>query len=470
MKSNFSVSIPQKNSTVTFESISPEIPPARKTFTTKNKTEYFGMDELEEGDSPLSESQDVEDVYAASVIPPQLEKTKPRRNKSSRRSTTKDEVFHVAVTIPRAARHDACPAGFNVQGDLFKAWAYLNQDIEQARGAHITSQEVQRLDSEPGGPAKDHNEQQSTENEQQAHKSSTSYANKRQKPNPNTTNRIIQPVETNGTNNRGIFPHTEESSNHSKFPPSNEFASHLLPRVGEGAIDTPTSSPRYTRANEIQLGSPTGTNAQPAIIVCSDQGCAKRQFDARYLGQYCGIDFKDAKLQQQRDQYWLCPECAHKSAVLHGHNNPVAHGSITRLPKFGNKRLEDDFLRDFLRQLSGILTAYSARAASKSVVPNLQMPVWDNPCVRDEMLNPVAGRANPFVSHLRQLLDVPDGVTIKDKVDHYQLHGYRNSLWVRGVLVSLFSDAVFRQGSPFESDDILHQSLEYGKSRDIRLF
>jgi hypothetical protein len=175
-------------------------------------------------------------------------------------------------------------------------------------------------------------------------------------------------------------------------------------------------------------------------------------------------------IHQQKDQFCICPECAHKAAVLRSEHGPVVHGSITKLPKFGTRRLEDDFLRHFLLHLSGILMTYSAKAADNSTLPNSQVSVWDIPCVRDEVLSPGAGQVNRLVSQLRQLLDVPDGVTIKEEVDRHQLHDYRNSLWVRGVLVALFSHAVFSQKSPFESDDILHQSLEYGKLRTSNYF
>jgi hypothetical protein len=190
-------------------------------------------------------------------------------------STTKDEVSHVAVTIPRAARHDACPAAFNAQGDMHKAWAYLRKDIEQARAAHIAFQDVQRLYSKCVGPAKDQNGQLSVENKQQAHKGSTSSTKKRPKLNSNTEDRMIQAAKMNIINKCGISLPADDCNNHPGFPPSNEFASHLPPIAGEGAIDSPTSFPQYTRLNGMRPGLATGVNTQPTIIVCSDQGSQK---------------------------------------------------------------------------------------------------------------------------------------------------------------------------------------------------
>lgn len=155
--------------------------------------------------------------------------------------------------------------------------------------------------------------------------------------------------------------------------------------------------------------------------------------------------------------------CAHKSAVVNGHLSPDVHGSITRLPRFGNERLQDDALRERLRQLSGLLTNYMASANQKPTIPNTRTAIWDNNLVRDEILNSATGLSKSLVPLLRNLLNIPDGVSIKEKVTACELFEYRNPTWIRAILVSLFSKFVFHQSSPFEDDVLLLDSLEYSK-------
>lgn len=116
--------------------------------------------------------------------------------------------------------------------------------------------------------------------------------------------------------------------------------------------------------------------------------------------------------------------------------------------------------------MSGQLANYIATATNKSILPNARMSILDNVCVRDEILDPAAGPTKPIVPLLRNLLNVPDGVTIKEKAESCQLHEYRNSIWIRAVLVSVFSDVVFHYGSPFNDDLLLRESLQDSEYRN----
>lgn len=128
---------------------------------------------------------------------------------------------------------------------------------------------------------------------------------------------------------------------------------------------------------------------------------------------------------------------------------------------------EQPILTPCVCRLSGVLDNYSARASIKSAFPNAQISIWEQAWIQDEIRSPAAGleSTRPVLPVLRKLLDVPEGVLIKEKINTCQLYGYRNLIWIRAVLVSLVSEFVFNQGSPlesngFESDDSLRQCLE----------
>lgn len=444
---------------VVSDSVSPDAHASPTSVAREHQVDHVEMGEiLQDHNSQMSDSAKIGGVSPVSVPQERLKRPNKRIPAYEGPPTTREEVIRVSLAVhDMEARHTECPAGFDTLGRLRHSWGHLRKEIQQAKARQSASEAAKDVDPVQNDPLRDRSEQENSIN---GTSNSKKLRRRNQKREVQADEEQTFPTETTMYDSSQIGVTIDSQS---KARPSINSGNQILPRMVTTLNDCWSPALPHTNLDGQHSETASGARIQTVIITCSDEGCAKKQFDASYLDRYCGIDINEVKDRQQRDQIWLCPECAHKAAVLYGHNGPVVHGSMTRLPKFGDKPLEDGTLRDFLRPFSGLLTDYSAKATNKPTAPNLKVPIWDIPCVRDEVLSPAAGRVNNFVSQLRQLLDVPDGVTIKAKVDICRLFGYRNSLWARGILVSLFSDAVFHQGSPFESDDILHQSLQYGR-------
>jgi hypothetical protein len=463
----FMVSIPPTGSMVSFNSNSPEKTESPMAITREGQAEITAMEESQDHDSGLSELQGHEEASTMSTTLPQSENPETSKDKSTKQDwgpePSDDEVINVALTVyPMGNRFGACPWAFDTLGRLRHSWGRLRWIIQQAR----EDREIQEQDSTRTDLTNNQYQHLSAEKNQQtletvSRKPSRPKKRLSKKPRRSEVQTLLDDMGI-GSNTRLVETGQQPSARQEvvdSVDPSSSFDASILQN---SASASGGASGGAVGASRMHAG-PVSLHGRPETIVCSDQDCAKKHFNAEYLDRHCGIQLSDARDEQRRDRVWLCPECAHKAKTVQDYLSPVVHGSITRLPKFGNERLDDDVLRDPLRQLSGLLANYMATASNKPTLPNAWTSIWDNSCVHDEGLGSAAGPTKPIVPLLRKLLDVPEGVSVKEKVENCQLHEYRNSIWLRAILVSLFSDFVFHQGSPYDDDKLLHESLTYGK-------
>lgn len=113
---------------------------------------------------------------------------------------------------------------------------------------------------------------------------------------------------------------------------------------------------------------------------------------------------------------------------------------------------EDAEIREPLQALTGILQQYTgtttmARNHLSQINPHTS--ILDIPCIRGETLQST-GTAHNVIHILRHLLDVPEGVLIRNKVTETKLQHISCSVCIRGILSYLITNFIFNAGSPFE--------------------
>ncbi|EKD14088.1 uncharacterized protein L3040_007910 [Drepanopeziza brunnea f. sp. 'multigermtubi'] len=132
-------------------------------------------------------------------------------------------------------------------------------------------------------------------------------------------------------------------------------------------------------------------------------------------------------------------------------------------PRFGREWLDDDEIGEMLDKLSNYLMQYTAAACAHPWPPHGRMSFLDIPCIQDEGF---AGHA-PLLDALRSVLDVPAGVSVKEKIESMKL-APEKSMWIRSILLHLVSKFVFESGSPFEDARPWKEGLEFlGVSADM---
>jgi hypothetical protein len=215
-------------------------------------------------------------------------------------------------------------------------------------------------------------------------------------------------------------------------------------------------------------------------ILCSDIGCYKKWWGVEDLWNYCGIKLSDAQNSKRDFNCWFCPQCSNKARVLLQYElTNSASSSICRTPTAliqeglvhsgcPDNALwpEDGELREPLQHLTGMMQQYTGNttmARNKLSPINSQTRIIDIPCIRDETLDQSAGIANHATLIIRKLLDVSDGILIKDKIRQAKLQDTTCPIWIRGVLSFLVSEFVFHSGSPFEDAMLWKKTLADGK-------
>ncbi|KAI9046588.1 hypothetical protein LZ554_009332 [Drepanopeziza brunnea f. sp. 'monogermtubi'] len=132
-------------------------------------------------------------------------------------------------------------------------------------------------------------------------------------------------------------------------------------------------------------------------------------------------------------------------------------------PRFGKEWLDDDEIGEMLDKLSNYLMQYTAAACANPWPPHGRMSFLDIPCIQDEGF---AGHA-PLLDALRSLLDVPAGVSVKEKIESMKFPPEK-SMWIRSIPLHLVSKFVFESGSPFEDARPWKEGLEFlGVSADM---
>ncbi|KAH8781552.1 hypothetical protein F5882DRAFT_379597 [Hyaloscypha sp. PMI_1271] len=218
----------------------------------------------------------------------------------------------------------------------------------------------------------------------------------------------------------------------------------------------------------------TPTQQSPEEILCSDNDCFRGRWGAGDLLRFCGIRLCDAQETKRRFNCWFCPECANKARVLldvgptSSSSFSTSHNPTINVPGGPGNSVsdhgawpEDAEIREPLQALTGIMQQYTGTttmARNQLSLINPQTPILDIPCIRDETLHS-NGTAHNAIHILRQLLDVPEGVLIKQKVTEANLQDTTSSVWIRSILSFLITKFVFYSGSPFEDAMLWNKTL-----------
>ena len=200
-------------------------------------------------------------------------------------------------------------------------------------------------------------------------------------------------------------------------------------------------------------------------IMCSDSTCGKKWFPGHYLEEHCGIQLSDAHDARQTYGSWSCPECACKAKMMRRQRGVHDQAPFSKTPEFGKETLDDDELQQPLKHLTGVILQYINTAHKKPLQPSARTPFLEIPCIRDETHGEPAERPKPLLRSLRLMLDVHPGALVKERILSLQLQDQDISMWIGAVLVSLFSEFVFRAGSPFEDATVWRKGLIHGKSK-----
>jgi hypothetical protein len=208
-------------------------------------------------------------------------------------------------------------------------------------------------------------------------------------------------------------------------------------------------------------------------ILCSDNDCFRKWWGVDELQKYCGIKLGDARETKRNFNCWFCPECSNKARVLLNTVPTRASLSAPRNPRTivpeasanpGPEDCawpEDAEIREPLQALTGILQQYTgtttmARNHLSQMSPHTS--ILDIPCIRGETLQS-AGTAQNVIYILRQLLNVPEGVLIRNKVTETKLQHLSCSVCIRAILSYLMTNYIFNAGSPFEDTTLLSKVL-----------
>lgn len=122
---------------------------------------------------------------------------------------------------------------------------------------------------------------------------------------------------------------------------------------------------------------------------------------------------------------------------------------------------EDAEIREPLQALTGILQQYTgtttmSRNHLSQIDPHTS--ILDIPCIRGETLQS-AGAARNVIYVLRQLLNVPEGVLIRNIVTETKLQHISCSVCIRAILSYLITNFIFNAGSPFEDTTLWSKVL-----------
>jgi len=287
----------------------------------------------------------------------------------------------------------------------------------------------------------------------------------------------IDTVVVDAEEQRQILAPPKSSQTESVIP----LSSTRVKLLTSGVVHNKIQQPRPQQSNKCRkCGNKNSCSCkfgqQPEGILCSDSDCFKGWWGIEDLQKNCGIKLRDAQEISRKFNCWRCPPCTSKYRAANTTPKESGHPHIRKavaiIPEEPTDPIsdngswpEDADIREPLQALTGILQQYtgtSTMARNQLSQINPQTPVLDIPCVRDESLQ-AAGVAQNAILILRQLLDVPDGVLIRQKVTEAKLQDTTCSVWIRGVLSFLINEFVFHSGSPFEDATLWRTLLAKSK-------
>lgn len=296
---NFMVEIPHKGSKVPFGSKIPDNPKYPTAIAREHDLDFTGMDEAQVQDAERSALQEHGKPPPTPIDLPQSETIKSSKSRNMiqkpslrSRKPTRQEIVKVAQTVTLGERFHALPAAFEQSGRLKPGFGKLQSMMRKVQHMVAVQQNPDHISREK--PLK----------------------NSPKKPRRTEVESLL---ETTGTDPESLYSEdTQQPSSQPGFYDSVKScsslnASHIANSasgVSSGAI-----------ASGPQVG-PISSNERPETITCSDEDCAKKQFDAEYLNKYCGIQLRNAQDEQRKGKFWLCPECAHRAKIVNGYLGP----------------------------------------------------------------------------------------------------------------------------------------------------
>jgi len=318
---NLMVAIPYEGSMIPFGSKTPDNPKNPTSIARENEVDLIGMDrnQAQAQDSGQSALQEHGKPPTTSISPPQSENDKSSKSRKliqkrspQSRKPTREEIVSVALAVDVGERFRALPEAFEETGRLRSGWGRLREMIAEVQNMAV-AQQCQRSDVTS---TMDDQHQQLPENQQ----------------NPNNLSRELQ-MHRSRSLKRSCKPRQTEVEAllaTTGADPESAYINNAHRQSSRiGALDgvksrAPNSAPGISNG-AVASGSqaePISSNARPETIICSDEACAKKQFDAEYLNKYCGIQLSNARDEQRTVRIWLCPECAHKAKMVSGYLGP----------------------------------------------------------------------------------------------------------------------------------------------------
>lgn len=197
---------------------------------------------------------------------------------------------------------------------------------------------------------------------------------------------------------------------------------------------------------------------------CNDSTCGKGWFSGNYLEEHCGIQLSDAHDARKIYGNWFCPECAYKARRMRNHIGALEPAQFSKIPESGKGMFDDNEVQQPLKRLSGLILQYISTAQTKPLQPSARTSFLEIPCIRDETYATSVEGSKPLLRSLRFILDVHPGALVKERILSLHLQDQKLSVWICGVIVSLFWEFVFQAGSPFEDAAIWREGLIHGKS------
>lgn len=272
--------------------------------------------EIELGDeSPGDKTSTMRDVHEGPTVPPHTGEpksiggAKPKKLKKgarpdpTRNDPSINEVVEVAIQFAGAEcqhRQGKLPSAFDTMGRLKHGWGSLDEMVKKVKGP--AADEVLRLLKPTKTPHEKLPIEDNTPAPAKKPKNSITakkLAKKQRKSEAHSTSMadtgigcdsisVETPGETDEQLSRQELEIVEKSSSIDASHFSNP-ASGLTDFAGGG----------------VQV-EPISVHEWPQSIICSDQSCTKKKFNAKDLG-YCGIELGEALGIKRRDHWWLCP-------------------------------------------------------------------------------------------------------------------------------------------------------------------
>ena len=200
------------------------------------------------------------------------------------------------------------------------------------------------------------------------------------------------------------------------------------------------------------------------VIECSGTligpPCHFKTFSGSYLETYCGIKLQEAKDFRKSSGYWLCPTCSYKDERIsesQAQRAPV----IDRIPSENGKlRFNDKQVEQPLARFHNLALHYILMVQQNPSGTTMQLPFLDLPFIRNEY----DASHRKLIEILRNILDVPGGVSLGAHVLSLGLQTVGPEHVLRGMVSKLFMEQVLRGDVIFDDVTEWQETLNSSES------